>query len=464
MNKSILKQLFAHLRWYEASEFCLMILMIISVPIYWHAGVLCLILLSINTFIKIILSKKICNPALSKTARICLILMILYFLSYVVSISYSNNTREAWSTIFTMLPLFIFPLLFLFSDMKYLNRQHFQVLLFSLPAALTLRFIALILRASVLSPIDQIIDSFTRLLIPTIAQVTSYIVGDNQFSNQLTSIISTSILQPIVQIYRSTSLTSLAHFSFDKLHHNYLSLYIITAIAFLYIETESNWSNSHWKTFRWVCIIDIFALASYLIISKSRSGLVVLAATIVLCIIHLSLIRKKWQLTCITIFSIAIIVGASYWISPKSYNRIQTTIKNISNGEEGDVRQSIWANCITISQKHLLLGYGCEGFWNELKDTHITENRPLRLNPHNQYLETILTSGIIGLLLLMAMIITPVITALKHSPRQFHIVFFSLIYSLCIIFESTLGRQMGLLFIPFWYGLLQIDTSENSTY
>ena len=458
------KQLFGHLRWYESSEYVLMMLMVVSVPIHWRLGVWCMALLGINFIIKAAASRSLGNRSLSRPAIACLCLMVLYYLVYAVSISYSNNPAEGWSMIFIMLPLLIFPLIFLLSDMSYLTITHHKTLIYLLAATLTVRFILLALRAAVLSPLSDLIGDTTHLLASSTLQSASLLFGGTFLNQAIVGPIS-AIMKFVAELLEMTSIASFKHFTFDHLHHNYLAIYIITAIAFLYAELIRNWKHPRWRKMRWVIIADMALLTVSIIVSDSRSGLVVFAMLAAVCVAHLAVVRKQWLTTGIIVGILAALIGATYLATPKSFKRIIDTAQSLAKGEEGDVRQTLWSSSLEAMKGHLLVGYGCEGYWNALSDSYQSNECDSgfkhNFNPHNQYLETALATGVVGLAVILAMILAPAAFALRHKPRNMHIVLFTVVYAGCMFFEASFGRQMGLLFICWWYGFLLLTPQPS---
>ena len=68
----------------------------------------------------------------------------------------------------------------------------------------------------------------------------------------------------------------LIDFHFDPLHHNYLALYLITAIALLYVVVERNWHRAGWRRWRWVVVADMALLAGYMVDKADGETLAVL--------------------------------------------------------------------------------------------------------------------------------------------------------------------------------------------
>ena len=76
------------------------------------------------------------------------------------------------------------------------------------------------------------------------------------------------------------------------------------------------------------------------------------------------------------------------------------------------------------------------------------------LNTHNQYFETIISLGVIGLALLLGYFIVPVFIMIKN--RRFSIIYliFILIISFNAFFEAIFERQCGIIFFNFFNMLL----------
>lgn len=76
------------------------------------------------------------------------------------------------------------------------------------------------------------------------------------------------------------------------------------------------------------------------------------------------------------------------------------------------------------------------------------------MNAHNQFSDTIIAVGILGLLLLLVFFFMPVYIWMKN--KNFDIVLFSLLFIVAFnsLFESVLERQMGIMFFVFFYYLL----------
>lgn len=417
-NPRYITRLFKGHPWYQTTEYSLMALLTLTIAIDWHWSVWVLMAMTLHTIVKCAVTHSVGNPAIGRPTRIALWLVIALYAMYAVSSSYSCDAAQAWSTtLITMLSMVLLAGIFLASDMRYLTLDHRSALIYLFAGALSLRFVVMGMRAAIRYRhgigIDQLLD-----------------------------------------------------FHFDPLHHNYLAMYLIASVALLYTELTRHWKQPAWRSLRWVLVADMALLILYMAVMGSRSGLVILALLAVACMAHLMLVRRQWMATGIMVLGLAVLIGASYIALPKMYWRIIYLAEQLASGQRGDSRQVLWQCGYEVLQGHELIGHGCDGYWVKLHDSYVDHNFAEgflheQYNTHNQYLETALATGLVGLSLLLAIIFIPAINALRPHRRNLPLVLFTLVYAGCIAFEASLARQMGLIFIFWWYGLLQLEGRTN---
>lgn len=413
-------QLFAGMSRWEKAEYALMLLMTAAVAIHWTAGVWCMAALIMVSTAKCIVTRKIGNTALSRSAKVSMWLMIALWVLHAVSALYSSHPDEAWSRAMMMLPMLLLPLLFLLDDLSYLRRLHLSALVFLLAGVLTVRFGLMLCRA---------VYHYFYTGIP-LGQMLDY-----------------------------------HEYHFDYMHHNYMSMYLIATIALLYAELARHWTRPSWHRWRWAVAADILLLAGYMVVMGSRSGLMVCALLAVACLMHLALVRKRWMATGVVLAVLLVAVGTSYAVAPRMYWRIVYSAEKMLAGEPGDGRQIMWQCGMELVKGHELIGWGCDGYWEELRERYRAHDfaegyEPERYNTHNQYLETLITLGIVGAAVLVFMVVYPAATALRRRSRNLHMLLFTIVYGGFLMFEVMFGRQMGLLFICWWFCLLLLPYNQ----
>jgi len=417
--KNCVRDLFGEMKWYDRAEYATMLLMTAAVPIDWHAGVWCLIGLCGVEVVKWVACRRVGNPAAGRWARTGLWLMVGYYALCALSALWSSHPDEARARAVLMLPMGVLPLVFLLSDMSYLRRRHVDVLAGVLAGVLTVRFVVMAIRA-------------------------------------------------VVRYAQGVPPSMLIDYHFDALHHNYLALYLIAAVGLLYVVVERRWNDARWKGWRWAVAADMALLAGYMVVMGSRSGLVVMALLAAGCLAHMALVRRRWKATLVAAALLATGVAGTYMAAPKLYWRIVYSAERMLAGQTGDGRQVMWRCGMELVEGHALWGWGCDGYWEELRERYRAHDfaegyEPERYNTHNMYLETLLMTGAAGLALLLAMMAAPVAGAFAGRRRNLRMVLFTVVYGGFLMFEVMFERQMGLLFICWWYGLLAVGGNLEET-
>lgn len=410
--------IFGELTLWEKIELAAMMLMTVSIVISWRLGIWALLALCGTAALKSIITRKIGNPALSRMGQVSLCLMMAYFAIYAVSVVWSSDRQEGLAEVGKKLPLLIMPLTILISDLRYLKPKHLTAFTFLIAATLTARFLIMLIRA-------------------------------------------------LVRFSQGTAITDLLDFNFDPLHHNYLALYLISSVASLYVQLSQHWEEASWRHQRWLILADMAVLTFYMVIMGSRSGLVVLVLLIAVCMVHLAVVRKKRLIAIVVVGVFAVFVGTTYLAMPKLYWRIIYSAQQMAEGKRSDSREVLWLSGIEVLEGHEIIGLGCGGYWSQLHERYVAHNFAEgflheQYSTHNQYIETALATGFVGLAVMIGMIMLPLIMALKKHQRNLSLLLYTIVYASFLIFEDMFARQMGLLFICWWYGiLLVIPTSKQ---
>ncbi|MDZ7848205.1 MAG: O-antigen ligase family protein [Owenweeksia sp.] len=152
---------------------------------------------------------------------------------------------------------------------------------------------------------------------------------------------------------------------------------------------------------------------------------------------------------------------------PGSRSRLVDTVNEVIsfdkmvNNKQTNPRKFLWRQGWEVIKENLWLGTGTGAedpalqeklaetkalFWDGDSNFHITERG---YNYHNVYLQHWAAHGMVGLVILLAVLLVPF--WLKSTPPEARI--FLLVCGLSFITESMLQRQAGVLFFTFFYGL-----------
>ena len=252
-----------------------------------------------------------------------------------------------------------------------------------------------------------------------------------------------------------------SHFSysfFSFIHHpSYFSMYVLFAIC-LIIYLYRKYDKRKTLNSTLVFVLMLFFLTLMIWLLASRAGFIAFAAVFLGVSIFFMFKTQKFlvSLGIITTGFILIIV----FMSPKLKKNFQEVIHQVENQQEltsdSDMRLWLWKSGVEVYKKNYLWGVGTGDTKHEMKNEYHQYNLSIAeekgYNLHNQYLESALKLGIVGLLLLIFWLISTLFYAI--TTKDFLLFLLVLIVCIHFMFESMMNRIAGVSFFIFFYVLL----------
>ncbi len=247
---------------------------------------------------------------------------------------------------------------------------------------------------------------------------------------------------------------------FYYIHHGYMALYILAALAFLYDGMKHlNKANPSRIVLWGLCFV---CLVLFLLCINSRAGLLCLVVLLFLCWLHQTFVRRKYRFAIISLIALSLMVVVVHFSLPQHFRRLSGTVEQVANGDASDDRFAIMGNAWKVIQDNVVWGVGAGDrmdelmpYYGSMEDTYC---------PHNQFLDTWMATGILGLLALLTMLFYPMIVAWRK--KQLFPLLFLIMLALSLMFESMLERQMGVVFVAVMYVycamILQITDFETN--
>ena len=398
------------LKYYEISEQVLLVLFATTLPVWWRLSLLILYLLLANLIVKIVATRHIGNSSLRKASLAAWVPVLAFVAMYAISLSYSEDLAQGYKSIERHLTFVAMALFFLLSNLSYMRRRHIHIMLNAMTLALILRFLVLLC-----------VSAYSYLFVHHDIQL---IIGSH----------------------------------FDPMHHSYLSLYILLSIAFLYSLLKKN--NSRRKTT--VLLLAIALLAVYIFLIQARMGLLLLLLFLIVALVHQIIAHQRLMVCLIVIVLLESVAVAMVHTAPLMTQRFVNLSTVISNSHDNDVRYSIMDASISIIRQSPVFGVGAGDINDALSVEYQRRNLVIDMfTPHNQYLETLICTGVFGLAFLLTMLLVPLIQGIRSKNTL--MVAFIVLVAIGSLTESILERQMGILFFCFFLGLLpHLTTSSES--
>jgi O-antigen ligase len=236
------------------------------------------------------------------------------------------------------------------------------------------------------------------------------------------------------------------------------------ALLSAFISFESCFSVSRKSSkVLWLCIGIILTLSQYFISSRVGilTSLVLIPAYFVYKIIKTGKYRLLIFVPLIFISTLPVIL---------KNQRVDYLFGRVFNKQVGYIRKKdprflIWKSAMNVSKNNLMFGVGIGDVRTELfKEYEKTEEPYIikeKYNAHNQFLETLVEDGIIGLMIFLVLIILMFYISYKERNLLYGI--FIIISLAFFIFESVLYRFAGISFFSlFSFLLLHIKKKQCS--
>ena len=415
----------AMLHWTEMAELFNMALMLLSIPFDSGVGLIfaCLWILSIalkNTLLKrwsFFGWHQDKTYHYNKSYHILIPMMCLWGV-YLLSLLWTENMETGWGEVGQLVWILVIPFAFACTDFREVSSKLLRIVLWLNVLLLSALFVVLLLRMIVQAAIS----------------------AEHSF------------------------LWYMMNQDFYYIHHSYMALYILTALAFLYEEMKHLHKDNKPRIALWVLCFACLIL--FLLCINSRAGLLCLVMLLFLCWLHQTFVRKKYRFAIISLVALSLMVVIVHFSLPSHFRRLSSTVEQVANGDASDGRFAIMGNAWTVIQDNRVWGVGAGDRMDVLTPFYVTEENPdaTVYCPHNQFLDTWMATGILGLLALLAMLFYPLIVTLKKR-LLFPFLFLTVLF-LSLLFESMLERQMGVVFVAVMYVycamILQITDFETN--
>ena len=465
---------------FQTAEYICLILLAFFVPMsYYGVATIVMVGLFICTILKGIFESGFKANELQYKNKFAYFLFIAFWLIYAVSLLYSDDTAESISQIGKRLSFLLLPLFFLCSDLSYLNKDRVRTIMY----CFVFGILALFLVNLIWAGYDMIFEG---------AKVSRFY--DPRFLKDGTGYIH----HTYISIYCCLGIS----FCFCELFADRnVKVVIFNVIAVIMLMLFTVLSSSRAGI---LCMVGVLVLLwLWLIFFKKEKQMAIGIGVIMIAVLLVSsmVFKKSVNRITDTISNIddvekqdrrvGLMIGYKdlltdeIWFGVGAGDRSEEMLKSfqrkmeeivqnikpiddyysddfdqrrracldsINKKSKGKLNNSVYEYAKEMSEK-----YGCD--YNSVREniaTYINVNVAYRgnFNPHNQYSDTIIAVGILGLLLILGFLLAPIYLWIRN--KTFDIVFFSWLFIIAFncLFESILERQMGIIPFVFMYFLL----------
>jgi O-antigen ligase len=245
------------------------------------------------------------------------------------------------------------------------------------------------------------------------------------------------------------------------MHPSYFAMYVSFALVILFFLFTSSP-----KKLKYLISVLIVYLGVFSFLLSSKSGLITFVFIFVTGIFF---IMKK-SLKSFLILSVLIGVLGLVLLRNDRFIQFKNVVieqfsvsdtKHTNATESSNERLTIWKTSLTVLKENWLFGVGAgdvKYVLNKRYPSSFAVGKEKLFNAHNQFLETWLATGIIGLLILIFMLIWPFYLGIRN--KDFLSIGFSMILMVNFMVESVLNSQAGILFFAFFFMLVTLRNEK----
>lgn len=243
------------------------------------------------------------------------------------------------------------------------------------------------------------------------------------------------------------------------LHPTYFSLYLAFCLVILVNERPTR------KSLNVIHQVMSVVISIFIIFLASRMAILVVGLCLITILINNVREKKKHSALQVSVLVLTLIFVL--WINPVSkFRLIEEPVHTDYQLNQGttmwnsvNYRLLEWKASLAVIWKSPILGMGpheaqeaMNSFYQHFNQSTIN----LNYNAHNQYLQTWMELGLIGLIGLLTCIFLP----LLHDTKGSHVAFV-LIFSVMCLTESLLERQKGIVFFAFFQSVMMCGQKRD---
>ena len=245
------------------------------------------------------------------------------------------------------------------------------------------------------------------------------------------------------------------------MHPSYFSMYLCVGVLLIYFlwKTGSNIGRKFNITFIFISILFV----SMIVLLSSKTGVIVLL--LLLLLLANNYIKKKVRLLIILLL-LGGVFSTIFFINPR-FKSMRNQLSNIFNTENYEEQESsalrvvLWSNAFELIQDNWIIGVGAGDLKYDLTEqagieAYDENDNRIYFNAHNQWLETLLSSGVIGLAIILGWLFLPFRNFSESGNYKILVSGVFLIIFTNGLFESIINRQEGIIFILFFWTMVTL--------
>lgn len=244
---------------------------------------------------------------------------------------------------------------------------------------------------------------------------------------------------------------------FDPIkHYTYLGVDLLMAIPLLFFAYRDGKNKN--------LILILYLLVAGFLIYLTGAKIILISFLIISGIFIYMLFpvqnNSKWTWSFMVLF---LIIATIFLFTHPRVQNLKNALLDEDSPAWSYPRFDAWKSGIKVVEKNIWFGVGIGDYEDELNEQYLLDNAIYNarneLNPHNQFLQTIIETGVLGLLLLLILLLLP----LRNKNLNHFSLTFLLVFGPAFFVESMMIRNSGAVSFSFWLFILAYpDISFNT--
>ncbi len=271
----------------------------------------------------------------------------------------------------------------------------------------------------------------------------------------------------ILEVDMSSNYFFYSELSKGIMHPGYLAMYVNTAVIVALYDVRQGMTKG--AKMRRIALAIFLAL--FVVLLYSKAGIAALMLILLAFGVRYAILQKKWLMIPVSFGGIMALLVLVYFFVPNSQYRLeglmqsfQNTSLNPASTESTQTRIHAWKASKELISEAPFFGHGTgdamDVLYKKYEQRAYTGALNKEMNAHNEYYQTGIAIGFMGISLLLALFVGAIYTALRR--RNFALGIWTLCTFFVIYFEAYLNTQAGVIFFALFLPFLSLFKNDEA--
>lgn len=259
------------------------------------------------------------------------------------------------------------------------------------------------------------------------------------------------------------------------LYEDEFTLYMHRSYQATYWSIGALWAFYHFGRFREYRILFLLmsiVLAAGVILTFSKAGIITLIMGLGIIMLMFLIKYKRYKLFGIALLTTMAFLFLLNYITPKPLARLQAMVNTVLSNEEATnqndsngARILMWETSMEVIAEHPVFGVGTGDIKHALRarntEKGYDELVKVDLNSHNQFLNTGVALGIVGMLILLIIFYTTMVYGIIPDVDKWMVILLTLVILIFALTESVFETQAGVVCFTFMMCMFGMPESNK---